>query len=87
MAQAVANTHPDLALTIWNDIVNNLIDQVKPKAYEEAAVYLRFMKKVYVRNHSLEDWGGLLEGLRRKHEAKRRLIGVLDTLSKKKLVE
>lgn len=62
VAQAVANTHPNLALTIWNDIVNNLIDQVKPKAYEEAATYLRFMKKVYARNHRLEDWQGLLKG-------------------------
>lgn len=87
VAQAVANTHPDLALAIWKDIVNSLIDQVKPKAYEEAAVYLRFMKKVYARDHRLEDWRRLLEGLRRKHKAKRRLIGVLDTLSKKKLID
>lgn len=87
VAQAVANTHSDLALAIWKDIVNSLINQVKPKAYEEAAVYLRFMKKVYTRNHRLEDWRGLVDGLRRKHKAKRRLIGVLDTLSNKKLVD
>ncbi len=87
VAQGVADTHPDLALAIWKDIVNSLIDQVKPKAYEEAAVYLRFMKKVYSRNHRLEDWQALLVGLRSRHKAKRRLIGVLDTLSKKKLVD
>ena len=87
VAQAVADTHPDLALGIWQDIVDGLIGQVKPKAYEEAAVYLRFMKKVYTRNNRLEDWRGLLEGLRRKHKAKRRLMGVLDTLSRKKLVD
>lgn len=87
VAQAVANTHPELALAIWKDIINSLIDQVKPKAYEEAAVYLRLMKQVYARNHRLEDWRELLEGLRRKHTAKRRLLGVLDTLSKKKLVD
>lgn len=87
VAQAVANTHPDLALSIWQDIVNSLIDQVKPKAYEEAAVCLRFMKKIYTRNHRPDDWRGLLEGLRRKRKAKRRLMGVLDTLSEKKLVD
>ena len=87
VAQAVADTHPDLALGIWQDIVDGLIGQVKPKAYVEAAVYLRFMKKVYTRNNRLEDWRALLEGLRRKHKAKRRLMGVLDTLSKKKLVD
>ena len=87
VAQALANTHPDLALAIWKNIVDSLIAQVKPKAYEEAAVYLRLMNKVYARNHRLEDWRGLLEELRIKHKAKRRLIGVLDTLSKKKLVD
>ena len=53
----------------------------------EAAVYLRFMKKIYTRNHRLDDWQRLLSRLRREHQAKRRLMGVLDTLSIKKLVE
>ena len=87
VAHAVANTHPDLALAIWEDIVDSLIAQVKPKAYEEAAVYLRFMKKVYTRNQRLDNWQKLLNRLRREHKAKRRLMGVLDTLSKKKLVD
>jgi uncharacterized Zn finger protein len=67
--------------------VNNLIKQVKPRAYEEAAVYLRFMKKVYVRDHRLEDWRRLLDGLRKEHKAKRRLMAILDALSNKKLVD
>ncbi len=87
VAQAVVDTHADLALGIWQDIVEGLIDQVKPKAYEEAAVYLRLIKKVYTRDNRLDDWRGLLEDLRRKHKAKRRLMGVLDTLSKKKLID
>jgi len=87
VAQAVANTHPDLALAIWKDIVDSLIAKVKPKAYEEAAIYLRLMKKVYTRNRRLDDWQGLLNRLRTEHKAKRRLMGVLDTLSKKKLVD
>jgi len=87
VAHAVANTHPDLALAIWEDIVDSLIAQVKPKAYEEAAVYLRFMKKVYTRNQRLDNWQKLLNRLRREHKAKRRLMGMLDTLSKKKLVD
>jgi len=87
VAQTVADTHPDLALGIWQDIVDDLIGQVKPKAYVEAAVYLRLMRTVYTRNNRSEDWRELLEGLRSKHKAKRRLMGVLDTLSKKKLVD
>ncbi len=87
VAQAVADTHPDLALTIWKEIATNLIGEVNPKAYETAAVYLRFMKKVYAKNHRMEDWRGLLEGLRREHKAKRRLMGVLDILENKRLVD
>jgi uncharacterized Zn finger protein len=87
VANAIVSTHPDLALAIWTEIVNNLIKQVKPKAYEDAAVYLRLMRKVYDRDHRLEDWQRLLEGLRREHKAKRRLMSILDSLSNKKLVD
>jgi uncharacterized Zn finger protein len=87
VAQAVADTHPDVALGIWQDIVENLIARVQPKAYEEAAGYLRHMRKVYQRNHRLAEWQELLKKLREKHKAKRRLLGILDTLSSKKLVK
>jgi len=87
VANAVSSAHPDLALAIWTEIVNNLIKQVKPKAYEEAAIYLRLMRKIYDRNHRQEDWQRLLEGLRREHKAKRRLMSILDTLLNKKLIE
>lgn len=82
----MADTHPDLALAIWKEIVDSLIAQVKPKAYDEAAVYLRLMKKVYTRNHRLDDWQELLNRLRTEHKPKR-LMEVLDTLSGKKLVD
>jgi uncharacterized Zn finger protein len=85
--QAVVNTHPDVALDIWQEIVEGLIEQVKPKAYESAGVFLRLMKKVYDRHERLADWQGLLDGLREKHKAKRRLMGVLDTLSNRCIVD
>lgn len=49
VADAVAATHPQAALDIWRFIVDSLIAQVKPKSYEEAAVYLRRMCRVYSR--------------------------------------
>lgn len=87
VAQAVADTHPDLALGIWQGIAEGLIAVVKPKAYEEAAIYLRHMEEVYRKNQRLDEWLGLLNRLRSLHKAKRRLMEVLDTLSKVKLVE
>jgi len=44
------------------------------------------MQKVYTRNHRVDDWQRLLDRLRREHKAKRRFVGVLDTLSRKKLI-
>ncbi len=78
----VANTHPQVALDIWQSIVVGLIGQVMPKTYEEAADYLRLMEKVYSQNQRLADWQGLLAELRNKHKLKRRLIGTLDSLVK-----
>ncbi len=87
VAKAVFHTHPDLSLNIWRNIVDSLIGEVKPKSYEAAAVYLQLMEKTYKRNHRHSEWLSLIESLRREHRAKRRLIRVLDTLTKKKLVD
>lgn len=87
VADAVAASHPQVALDIWRSIVDNLISQVKPKAYEEAAGYLRCMARVYEENRRLPEWQGLLGDLRREHKAKRRLLEVLDGLSGRKLTD
>jgi uncharacterized Zn finger protein len=86
VAQAVAATHPELALSIWQRTVDGLIAQTKPRAYEEAASYLRRMRQVYVQNERVDDWRRLLIRLRAEHKAKRRLMEVLDNLANKKLV-
>ncbi|WP_054692695.1 hypothetical protein [Geotalea toluenoxydans] len=85
VAEAVAESHPQIALDIWRAIAESLIGQVKPKAYEEAAIYLRRMCKVYQETRRISDWQNLLIELRRDHKAKRRLMEVLDSLSGKKI--
>ncbi len=87
VAVAVAETHPQTALDIWRFIVDGLIAQVKPRAYEEAAGYLRRMYKVYQATRRLPDWQNLLLELRKEHKAKRRLMEVLDGLSGKKITD
>ena len=63
-------------------IADRLIGQVKPKAYREAAVYLRHMRKVYQQTGRPDDWQALIMRLRTEHKAKRRLQEVLDGLEK-----
>lgn len=80
LARAVAASHPDVALGIWQSIAERLIGQVKPKAYLEASGYLRQMRKVYKETARLTEWKALLMRLRTQHKAKRRLMEVLDGL-------
>jgi len=87
VARAVVQTHPDIALGIWKVIADSLIAEVKPKAYQEAATYLHLMRKTYTRLGRGEEWQTLLDGLRSSHKAKRRLMGVLDSVSNKRLVD
>ena len=87
VAEAVSETHPQTSLDIWRAIAEGLIGQVKPKAYEEAVIYLRRMCKVYQETSRASDWQNLLFELRREHRAKRRLMEVLDGLSGKKITD
>jgi uncharacterized Zn finger protein len=81
VAQAVAKSHPDVALAIWRETVDRLIAQVNPSAYRIAGGFLRQMYKVYEAGGRQAEWRALLGELRRTHKAKRRLLEVLDTLS------
>ena len=80
LAKAVATSHPDVALQIWQSIAERLIGQVKPKAYQEAAGYLRQMHKVYEKTGRVTEWKTLIMRLRTQHKAKRRQMEVLDGL-------
>lgn len=87
VAAAVAATHPDIALAIWKQLAEGQIKLVKPRAYEEAAVYLRKMRKVYQQTKRLEQWQMLIRKLRTVHKAKRRLLEVLDSLEDKRIID
>lgn len=87
VADAVAASHPLLAVDIWKAIVDSLIAQVKPRAYEEAAGYLRRINKVYQQNQQISEWQSLISELQRVHKAKRRLMEVLAALSGKKILD
>lgn len=87
VAQAVSGTHPDVALDIWKRLAEGQINLVQPRAYDEAATYLRKMHKVYEKTGRLTEWRELLGLLRVKHKAKRRLMQVLDVLEGKRVID
>ena len=84
VAKAVAETHPDTALKLWENLVNKRINEVNPNSYNEAGVYLRLMRKAYEDNRRDEDWTALIDKLRTAHKRKWRLMEVLDRVSKMK---
>ena len=77
VANAVSDSHTDIALSIWRSLVDTMIGFVKPEAYLEAQPYLRSMKSLYGRKKRLDEWKALISELRTTHKLKRRLMEIL----------
>jgi uncharacterized Zn finger protein len=86
IATAVQTYAPDRAVAIWQAKAEQLIAQVKPSAYQEAAKYLRKAGVVMARQERKEQWDAYLRNLRQTHARKRRLIEILDGLDGKPIV-
>lgn len=69
LAKGVRKSHPEVSLQIWQSIADQLIAQVKPKAYQRAAVYLRQMRRLYGELGQFDHWTALLARLRSQHKA------------------
>jgi uncharacterized Zn finger protein len=87
IATAVRAYAPDRAVSIWQEKAEGLIAQVKPKAYQEAAKYLRKAAKVMRQAKKTAAWGGYLKTLRAQHLRKRRLMEILDGLDDKPIAQ
>jgi uncharacterized Zn finger protein len=87
IAEAVAGSYPDRAVAIWKQLAEKQIALTKPKAYEEAAGYLRKVHRVLQQLGKEQDWQGYLTALRRANERKRRLVHILDTLTGCRIIE
>ena len=77
VASAVADSHPDIALSIWRSLADTLIGYVKPDAYQAAMPYLKSMKALYKRKNRLGEWKSLISELRTTHKRKRSLMEAL----------
>lgn len=87
IAEAVAGSYPDRAVAIWKQLAEKQIALTKPKAYEEAAGYLRKVHRALKQMGKEQDWQGYLAALRRANERKRRLVQILDTLAGRRIIE
>jgi len=87
VAQAVVNEYPDRAIAIWKKLAENLIAQTKPKAYVEAATYLRKVSQTLKKLNKEKDWQTYLNELKQKNIRKIRFIETLDSLDGKRIIE
>ncbi len=86
IASAVREHAPDRAVEIWKHKAEGLIAQVKPKAYREAAQYLRKAGDVMSKQNKQPQWDQYLRDLREAHARKRSLMETLDGLVGKPIV-
>ena len=81
VATAVQNFAPERAIALWKQLAEAQIALVKPKAYVEAASFLRKMGKLMSRHSMAEQWIVYIQSLRSEHRRRPRFIEVLDGLS------
>jgi uncharacterized Zn finger protein len=87
VAEAVRIDYPDRAVAIWKKIAEGEIAQVKPRAYQAAAVYLRKIARFLKERKKGKEWEGYLKKLRQTHARKSSLMAVLDTLEGKPILK
>lgn len=80
VATAVQAYAPDRAVSLWKREAENYIAQVNPKAYKDAAIYLRKAEKVMAPQGKQKEWDDYIVQLKKEHIRKIRLIEVLDKL-------
>jgi uncharacterized Zn finger protein len=87
IARALADDYPDRAVDIWKRLAANLIAQVKPKAYEKAAVHLIKIQRILKRRSKDKEWGIYLANIRKEHARKIKLLEILDGLNDKPIMD
>lgn len=86
VARAIVDRYPGRAVEIWKKMAEKLIAEVKPKAYEEAAIYLGKIQRVLKKKKNKE-WQKYILEIRHEHARKRKLLEILDGLNDKRIVD
>jgi uncharacterized Zn finger protein len=87
IAKAVADRYPDRALAIWKNVAERQIALTKPKAYEEAAHYLKKVHNVLKKLKRDDEWKSYLSKLRQANIRKTKLLEILERLEGRRIVE
>ena len=86
IAEAVVDSHPDRALTIWKEMAEGHIAVTNVKAYETAAGYLRKVHRTLKKLKREAEWKTYLANLKEENKRKRRLVEILDGLEGRPII-
>jgi uncharacterized Zn finger protein len=87
VAEAVKEDYPERAIAIWRWLAENQIGLTKPKAYEQAGIYLSKLRHLHSELGKADEWQSYLTNLRSANIRKPRFIEVLNRLSSKPIIE
>ena len=82
VADALAGAYPEVSMAIWKKQSESLIAQTKPRAYEEAALFLGKLLRLYHKLGRRPEWQAYAVKLRSLHKAKRRFMETLAEVEK-----
>ena len=77
LAEAVQQSHPDVAVKLWKKMAEKLIAET---AYEQAVACLRKAETVCTREHREAEWSTYVAKLREDNRRRRKFLQVLDRL-------
>lgn len=82
---AVAERFPDRALRYWMERAERETLTATPKGYEQAIIYLKKIWALMDGQGRTGEWASYIGGMRSAHARKKKFIGMLDVLEKKKI--
>ncbi|MDP9175728.1 MAG: SWIM zinc finger family protein [Planctomycetota bacterium] len=86
VAEAVAKSHPQRAIDIYRQQVNQNLTQASVGAYETVAAYLRKMKPIMKSMERENDWTQIVEDIRLRHRNRPRFMEILDRLENRTIL-
>src|SRR3569623_1181681 len=87
VAAAVAESHPDRALAVYERGLSGRLPQADQAAYEDCARILKKMRPIYVALGRAADWEQRIAEIRQKHGNCRRFMEILDKLEGRTILQ
>lgn len=87
VAAAVAESHPDRALEIYRQRVEDNLQRAHVSAYEAVAAYLRKMRPILQTLNREPEWDQMLADIRQRYRNRPRFMEILDKLDSRPILQ